>query len=446
MYPPVGSSDLSSQFDTTHVDGSGRPDKGQSDWIGYVFGETRTFVGLLFQAGVNQAPSGGWFDSLTVEVRDPLSQRWNPAQGLVATPVYSVGEGTPASYATYQLHFDPAAGDGIRLAGVPGGTGQFVSVGELRVLASPTAPPGPAGFTATLTVTDADGGQDSESAIVAADGSPPSVSILSPVNGGTYPTGVVTAVPLTAVVSDAESAPEDLVCDWQIEVIHEQHGHPDPPLSGCSGQATLVPHGELLGDQVYWRFELTVTDPQGLSTTVVHYLVPDADQNVNGFDDAEDLANGVSLDKNGNGVPDECERDCDGDGLSDGFVLNALLDTDLNQSGRPDGCEPVLTGPFPGVVDQVNDFDVTMATPNSLQAFLVGTQAGPFPLFGCFKEKVIAMGILDWFFIKALFSNEAGESTLKVGLPSSLTGVTILVQMVAPLDCEVSSIATFTFP
>lgn len=61
------------------------------------------------------------------------------------------------------------------------------------------------------------------------------------------------------------------------------------------------------------------------------------DCNINGIDDAVDLANGTSTDCNGNGIPDECEpvldQDCNNNGVLD------ACDTDCNANGIPDACE-----------------------------------------------------------------------------------------------------------
>ncbi|MBC8310607.1 MAG: hypothetical protein ISR75_06870 [Phycisphaerales bacterium] len=66
------------------------------------------------------------------------------------------------------------------------------------------------------------------------------------------------------------------------------------------------------------------------------YLAPDGeDCNENGVSDIEDIANQTSMDCDQNGVPDECQPDCDGDGWID--VCDN--DGDIDGDGIPDNCE-----------------------------------------------------------------------------------------------------------
>jgi hypothetical protein len=86
-----------------------------------------------------QFPNGGWFTSLTVQVRN--GSVWSDVAGLLSTPAYSGANGT--NYETFTLTFTPVAGDGIRIGGVPGGSAHYISVGELRVLDNGTTSVGP---------------------------------------------------------------------------------------------------------------------------------------------------------------------------------------------------------------------------------------------------------------------------------------------------------------
>jgi glucose/arabinose dehydrogenase len=103
------------------------------DWLGYtlptaVAPESR-FVAFEFREGLHLA-AGGWFESLGVEVLD--GGQWQPVSGLWIDPPYPTSPAASPPYERYTLHFDPQHGDGIRLRGVPGGSGQFVSCAELR--------------------------------------------------------------------------------------------------------------------------------------------------------------------------------------------------------------------------------------------------------------------------------------------------------------------------
>ena len=61
-----------------------------------------------------------------------------------------------------------------------------------------------------------------------------------------------------------------------------------------------------------------------------------SDCNENGVPDDQDIGTGFSYDCDQNNIPDECQNDCDGDGLIDG------CDTEPDQDGNgvPDNCDP----------------------------------------------------------------------------------------------------------
>jgi cysteine-rich repeat protein len=121
--PPVGNTDSTRQYDTW--DGA---NTAPEDWIGYTYPSTQTFTRLVFQEGRNFT-DGGWFDTLTVQVRK--NGVWTAVTGLASTPAYPANDGV--SYETYTLNFTATSGDGIRLDGAPGGSADFISVGELEV-------------------------------------------------------------------------------------------------------------------------------------------------------------------------------------------------------------------------------------------------------------------------------------------------------------------------
>lgn len=79
--------------------------------------------------GENYFINGGWFDLLTVQVRQ--SGVWTDVSNLVITPSYLGDNGL--SYETFEMSFTPMFGDGIRIYGDPGGSSNFISVGELEV-------------------------------------------------------------------------------------------------------------------------------------------------------------------------------------------------------------------------------------------------------------------------------------------------------------------------
>jgi hypothetical protein len=88
----------------------------------------QTFTRVVFQEGKNFS-DGGWFDTVTVQVRQ--GGVWVQVAGLTSSPAYPPNDGI--NYETYTLDFAPITGDGIRLDGAPGGSDDFISVGELEV-------------------------------------------------------------------------------------------------------------------------------------------------------------------------------------------------------------------------------------------------------------------------------------------------------------------------
>ncbi len=72
---------------------------------------------------------------------------------------------------------------------------------------------------------------------------------------------------------------------------------------------------------------------------------PFPDCNMNGIDDAIDISSGTSADVNMNGIPDECEAvlfDCNMNGIEDATDISSGTSMDVNLNGIPDECEAVL--------------------------------------------------------------------------------------------------------
>ncbi len=122
-YPPLGSNEYWSQYDTYH-----EGDQGDEDWLGYEYDEPKTFNSLLFQEGMHFV-DGGWFDELRVQVL--VDEDWVDVVGLVSEPPYPGDNGV--NFDMFTLSFEEVTGDGIRLYGNPGGEANFIGVAELRV-------------------------------------------------------------------------------------------------------------------------------------------------------------------------------------------------------------------------------------------------------------------------------------------------------------------------
>ncbi|MGQ0554222.1 MAG: PQQ-dependent sugar dehydrogenase [Planctomycetota bacterium] len=335
---PLDSLDDQAQYDTIHGVGPVL-DKFGPDWAGYTYPGTRSFVGLHFQEGMNYL-GGGFFEAPpVVQVRQ--GGVWNDVSGVVTDPPYALG--TAPHFETFEFRFPPVSGDGLRLYGQPGGIGdlEFFTLGELRVLALPEVlPAGPTNYTVTLTVIDEVGAEDTASATIFVNNTPPKPVIVSPAQFSAYANGVPDLVVLSHASSDAESSPGFLTCTWQTTLHHNTHTHPGPLDPNCSSSAVLLgDHG--CGEGVfYYEISLKITDVEGLSAQTSHYLVPDCDRNLNGEDDAVDIGTGASKDKNQNDIPDEAETDCDSNGLPDLLEFFFGLAGDRNGNGVIDACEP----------------------------------------------------------------------------------------------------------
>jgi hypothetical protein len=125
VFPPVDSTDPATEYDTN--DGTTKTE----DFVGYTFAAPQTFTGVAFQDGI-QSPAGGFFTSIAVQVED-VTGTWTTVPTTVA-PAYVQPDNHDFETFVFTLT-PPASGMGIRIDGVPGGTGTYVSVGELRVFA-----------------------------------------------------------------------------------------------------------------------------------------------------------------------------------------------------------------------------------------------------------------------------------------------------------------------
>ncbi|MBL9148862.1 MAG: hypothetical protein JNM94_09240 [Phycisphaerae bacterium] len=79
----------------------------------------------------------------------------------------------------------------------------------------------------------------------------------------------------------------------------------------------------------------------GMSLDCNGDLIPDDCQDCdgNGVADACEIASGAAEDCNGNGVPDACDVDCDGDGTPDACAIAADPSIDCDGNGVPDACD-----------------------------------------------------------------------------------------------------------
>ncbi|TDD51711.1 DUF4185 domain-containing protein [Saccharopolyspora elongata] len=102
----------------------------QADFWGYVWQDEYWIDRVVYTTG-SMFSDGGWFArDLTVQVRQGAN--WVGVSGLTTAPAYPY-DSTAGPNKTYVLAFDPIAGDGVRITGIPGGTATFTSIAELEV-------------------------------------------------------------------------------------------------------------------------------------------------------------------------------------------------------------------------------------------------------------------------------------------------------------------------
>jgi|GEM_PF-1314532 len=285
-YPPTGSSGNSHrQFDTYHFTATQR----DFDFVGYTFTEPRTVWGLVFQEGQHFF-DGGWFDDLHVQCL--IEGSWQDVTHLQIDPPYPGDNGV--GFERFDCAFEPVVASGIRIAGDPGGSANFVSVAELRVLAiDDNLLSDPVGFEVELTVSAGGTYSVTDTIQVSLNNSPPQVDIISPMDGATFPAfGEALELDLTAAIVDAEHGPNDLSCQWQTVLHHNDHIHPEPFDSNCITTTLLSPVGHA-GELIYYEVICRVTDAAGLSGEDQVLILPESeigDFNLDGVIDELDFS------------------------------------------------------------------------------------------------------------------------------------------------------------
>lgn len=106
-----------------------------SEYFGILYKETVTVTSVKFQEGAHSS-DGGWFKNGTLKIEVLVDGEWKEAASNVAE-VYPYGNfqtNFGSAYETYDFVLNtPTACQGVRLIGLAGGSGGWVSVGELTV-------------------------------------------------------------------------------------------------------------------------------------------------------------------------------------------------------------------------------------------------------------------------------------------------------------------------
>jgi PKD repeat protein len=128
-------------------------------------------------------------------------------------------------------------------------------------------------YTAVLTVTDSSGKSNSQSTVITAGNTSPTVVVNTPVAGGTFAFG--NDIPFTVTVTDPEDGAINC-SDVQVTFVlgHDTHGHAEGGTTGCSGVLHTDANDVAHGGNVFGVISATYTDHgvghdnvQTLSTT-----------------------------------------------------------------------------------------------------------------------------------------------------------------------------------
>ncbi|MEZ0611772.1 PQQ-dependent sugar dehydrogenase [Fibrella sp. WM1] len=131
-------------------------------------------------------------------------------------------------------------------------------------------------YTATLTVTDAGGATAQATQVISVNNTPPVVVSTSLDGLSVVSATSPSVIPLSVMVTDAQSTTSALSYQWKLLSMHNDHGHEGGTFTTASPTITLTPLGNCSSLETYWyRVVLTVTDPGGLAVTVNKDIYPD---------------------------------------------------------------------------------------------------------------------------------------------------------------------------
>lgn len=152
-----------------------------------------------------------------------------------------------------------------------GDGGTSTEAEPLHTFEAGTGAPQP--FLVSLAVTDTAGNSHTAYQTISVNNTPPEVEISSIKDGSEYSMNGVTAVPLAAIVTDAEQDPGEMEYAWQVFLQHNTHNHPEAVDQSRETEIYLFPEG--CGEEEYWyRISLTVRDNGGLEGTDEVEMVP----------------------------------------------------------------------------------------------------------------------------------------------------------------------------
>lgn len=133
-------------------------------------------------------------------------------------------------------------------------------------------------FTTTLTVSDTGNAQSMVEIPVSLNNTPPTVNITSITEGELYYSTRPTEFELVATVIDSEHSASQMQYHWQIYLHHNTHFHKLKTYEGNNQNIEVFPTG-CVNEETYWyRIEVVVTDPGGLTASDSRFIYPDCDR------------------------------------------------------------------------------------------------------------------------------------------------------------------------
>lgn len=122
----------------------------------------------------------------------------------------------------------------------------------------------PAGYTATLTVTDITSLTATASVNISLNNSAPSIVATSIDAVNTFNPNATTPLSLSATVTDADHSAGQLTYLWEVILYHNAHSHPVQSFTTATGTVNLTPV-ECYNASYWYRVKLKVSDPTGAS-------------------------------------------------------------------------------------------------------------------------------------------------------------------------------------
>ncbi len=254
---------------------------------------------------------GQWLHSFTMNSSDELSRvdSFQPnaptITGMVENPVngylyyvsytgsireikYDPGNQPPKAVASQNVMYgtaplsvqfnggassDPEFGSLSYLWNFGDGTSTSTSVNPSHIFSPSTS--APTSFTVSLTVTDNTGQTNTTSLLVSVNNTPPRIDSTSidKIYRFDNISPSTTTLSLIPYVFDTETNTNLLQYKWEPILHHDNHAHPESVINSSLGTVNLSPL-PCDGHLYYFEIKLTVTDLQGLSTSVSHNIYP----------------------------------------------------------------------------------------------------------------------------------------------------------------------------